>query len=78
MKMQKKDFMPEFFDECAGVAVPLDVGVRALRRSLEMNTEQFGAALGVSSRTVEGWELGRPAALAALLTMFSKYGKRKF
>ena len=30
--------------------------VRKLRKALGMNTEDFGALVGVSKRTVEGWE----------------------
>lgn len=33
-----------------------------------MNTQEFGALLGVSARTVEGWEQGRkPSRLASLI-----------
>jgi len=33
--------------------------IRALRKRLGLNCEQFGALVGVSGRTVEDWEQGR-------------------
>ncbi len=34
-------------------------GIKKLRKSMGMNTREFGEACGVSSRTVEDWEQGR-------------------
>ena len=36
-----------------------DVDFRALRKSLNMTQKEFAHILGVSSRTVEAWEIGR-------------------
>jgi DNA-binding transcriptional regulator YiaG len=49
-------------------------GIQAIRHHLGMNCAELGEHLGVSARTVEGWEQGRVPetrslnALAALVT----------
>ena len=47
-------------------------GVKAIRDKAGLTTQQLGDAIGVSRRTVEGWESGRmPSTLAlrALATL---------
>lgn len=41
-------------------------GVKAIRKKLGMKTTQFADHLGVSRRTVEGWESGREPGRLAL------------
>ena len=52
---------------------PLDyaAGIRMVRRDWKMNTAGFGEKLGVSGRTVEGWEQGRMPDIRALLRLMS-------
>lgn len=55
-------------------------GIRALRRRLGLNTEQFGRIYFVSPRTVENWEQGRREpqglALASLKKEISKLERK--
>lgn len=44
-------------------------GVRAYRAHQGWTTQQLADACGVSRRTVEGWEQGRPVPAAALNVM---------
>lgn len=48
---------------------PLDYadGIRQLRKLLGMSTDDIAKIAGVSRRTVEGWEQGRPIAKPALM-----------
>lgn len=50
---------------------PMDYapGVRAVRKKLDLTTAEFGERMGVSARTVEGWEQGRIPNNTALLLM---------
>jgi putative transcriptional regulator len=43
----------------AGVYVPPDVDVKAIRRKLETSQEDFAAAFGFSINQVRDWEQGR-------------------
>ena len=45
--------------EAARVSHVADVDVRAIRESLGMSRSKFAALLGISERTLEGWEQGR-------------------
>jgi len=44
-------------------------GIKAIRAHLGMTTQQLGESLGVSRRTVEGWEMGRMPSTLALRAM---------
>lgn len=44
-------------------------GVRAARKLLDLSTADFGGRMGVSARTVEGWEQGRVPNNTALRLM---------
>ena len=44
-------------------------GVKAIRAKRGWSTQQLAAVCGVSRRTVEGWEQGRPVPAAALNAM---------
>jgi DNA-binding transcriptional regulator YiaG len=44
-------------------------GIRELRGNLGISTEDLAKACGVSRRTVENWEQGRPPSAAALNAM---------
>ena len=41
-------------------------GIKAIRAKLEISTQQLADKIGVSRRTVEGWEQGRPISTPAL------------
>ena len=63
--------IPVILDE-AGSVTDYGPGVRAIRDKAGLTTQQLGDAIGVSRRTVEGWESGRmPSTLAlrALATL---------
>lgn len=52
--------------------------IREARRKTGLNTAAFGALLGVSGRTVEGWEQGRrkvPATVVRMLPLIIYEGK---
>jgi DNA-binding transcriptional regulator YiaG len=44
-------------------------GIKAIRAHLGMTTQQLADAVGVSRRTVEGWEMGRMPSTLALRAM---------
>lgn len=60
--------IPVFVD---GAGQPLDYadGLRRLRREKGWNTTKLAELLGVSRRTVEGWEQGRMPSKTALLLL---------
>ena len=45
--------------EAARVSHVADVDVRAIREGFDMSRSKFAALLGISERTLEGWEQGR-------------------
>lgn len=47
---------------------PMDyaAGVKEIRRRLDLTAAELAAKLGVSTRTVNGWEIGRMPKTAAL------------
>jgi DNA-binding transcriptional regulator YiaG len=50
-------------------------GIQAIRRELKLSCAELGEKLGVSGRTIEGWEQGRlpeTRALNALADLLSK------
>jgi DNA-binding transcriptional regulator YiaG len=46
-------------------------GIKALREKTGMTTQQLADAVGVSRRTVEGWESGRMPSTLALRALAS-------
>jgi DNA-binding transcriptional regulator YiaG len=44
-------------------------GIKAIRAKTGMTTQQLAEAVGVSRRTVEGWEMGRMPSTLALRAM---------
>jgi len=46
-------------------------GIKAIREKNKMNTQQLADAVGVSRRTVEGWESGRQPSTLALRALAS-------
>jgi len=46
-------------------------GIKAIRTKAGMSTQQFADAVGVSRRTVEGWESGRMPSTLALRALAS-------
>jgi len=56
---------PVFVDEEDGLLEDAE-GVRRLRREIGWSRAQMGEEMGVSSRTVEGWEQGRPISGPAI------------
>lgn len=51
--------------------LPMDTAaaVRAIRRALGLSVAAVGEACGVSPRTVEGWEQGKPMRGPAVLAL---------
>lgn len=45
--------------KAARVSRVADIDVRAIRESFSMSRSKFAALLGISERTLEGWEQGR-------------------
>ncbi|MFT3992511.1 MAG: helix-turn-helix transcriptional regulator [Luteolibacter sp.] len=56
--------MPVIID--GGRVVDYATGIKAIRAKLGWSKQQLADACGVSPRTVEGWEMGRPPTAAAL------------
>ena len=54
------------YDERGLVAISLVALVREVRRENSWTTQQMGKEMGVSARTVEGWEQGRPISGPAI------------
>jgi len=44
-------------------------GIKAIRAKTGMSTQELAEAVGVSRRTVEGWEMGRMPSTLALRAM---------
>lgn len=52
-------------------------GIKAIRKKAGMTTQQFADEIGVSRRTVEGWESGRmPSTLALRALAFQSVTDR--
>lgn len=66
--------MPVFLD-AEGVVIDFSDGVKIVRRQLGYSTTELASLCGVSRRTVEGWEQGRPLTAAALNVMQSLLGQ---
>ena len=49
--------------------------IQAARKRLGLNTADFGAKLGVSGRTVEGWEQGKHQPTGPALVLLRKLAK---
>jgi len=49
--------IPVILDD-AGQVMDYGPGIQMIRKKLGLNTAGFGALIGVSGRTVEGWEQG--------------------
>ena len=60
--------IPVMLDD-SGSLIDYADGVRQLREQLQWSTQQLADCCGVSRRTVEGWEQGRPPTAAALNVM---------
>ena len=50
-------------------------GVKLLRENAGLTRIEFANTLGVSDRSVEGWELGRSVSTDALLKIYNIYGE---
>jgi DNA-binding transcriptional regulator YiaG len=53
----------------AGEPMPTSEGIREIRRRLGISAADLASSCGVSRRTVEGWEQGRPVSKAPMLLM---------
>lgn len=76
--MKKNSLTTEHPSSSYGIPVFLDAegrpmdyadGVRQIRRSFGWSVSDLAERCGVSPRTVEGWEQGRPVSTPALLLM---------
>lgn len=57
--------IPVILDD-SGAVMDYAIGIRSIREKLGVNQAQLGARIGVSARTVAGWEQGRMPETAAL------------
>lgn len=57
------------FDDATNGATPKTPNARAVREQLGLSRSQFAALIGVSERTVEGWEQGRRQPSGPALTL---------
>lgn len=62
--------VPVILDE-EGTLLDYACGVKSIRMRLRWSTQQFADEIGVSRRTVEGWESGRMPSTLALRAMAS-------
>lgn len=53
----------------AGSELLVDPNPRTIRKELNLSREQFARVIGVSERTVEGWEQGRRKPTGPALTL---------
>jgi DNA-binding XRE family transcriptional regulator len=56
---------PVFIDT-AGSVIPSELAIQSLRHLCGMTANEFGKLIGVSGRTVNGWEQGRRVNEAAI------------
>ena len=49
-----------------GSVMDYATGIKTLRAKIGLSTQQLAQKIGVSRRTVEGWEQGRPISTPAL------------
>lgn len=63
--------MPVILDDAGNLMKP-EAAFRAARERLRLTNAELAPLLGVSVRTVEGWDLGRPVGSAAALNMLGK------
>lgn len=68
--------IPVILDE-SGELMDSAPGIKRLRAKLGFSTQQLADACGVSRRTVEGWEQGRPPDAAPLNVMTRLLRARK-
>lgn len=64
----------KFYDD-KGRAMPQADFIKELRRRHRVGTRELADVCGVSPRTVEGWEQGRPMSKAALKLLDLTYRK---
>lgn len=46
--------------------------IRDVRKRMGLNTREFGVLIGVSGRTIEGWEQGRRSPSKSALLLIKK------
>lgn len=61
--------IPVILDDDGTTVMDYAEGVKKLRNQLNLSTQDLADHCGVSRRTVEGWEQGRPPSAAALNVM---------
>ena len=66
---------PQFLDE-HGKPVPYAYAVRKIRAHLKLTAAGLASKLGVSERTVNGWEQGRPPSFAGLIRLGTMLGEK--
>lgn len=67
--------VPVILDD-AGNVIDYAVGIKSARAKLDLTAAELAEKLGVSERTVNGWEIGRMPTTAAL-NMLGKLLKRR-
>jgi transcriptional regulator with XRE-family HTH domain len=71
-----KIVLPAIFDD-NGRRMSFADGVKEIRAKFGLSTEQLAQECGVSRRTVEGWEQGRPLREAALKLLARYYDRQR-
>lgn len=66
---------PTFTDE-HGKVVAYPYAVRKIRSHLKITAAELGAKIGVSGRTINGWEQGRPPNFAGLIRLGTVIGPK--
>lgn len=60
--------VPVFLDDCDEL-VDYAEGLRQLRKEKNWNVKELAGRIGVSPRTIEGWEQGRMPSKSALILL---------
>ena len=69
------EYRPTFIDE-HGKVVAYPYAVRKIRSHLKITAAELGAKIGVSGRTVNGWEQGRIPSFAGLIRLGTMLGAK--
>ena len=69
MRIELRNNEPVFIAGIRDDVLPVSEGVKRLRKDKRLSTTELARLLGVSRRTVEGWEQGKAISRMALLFM---------
>ena len=69
MRIELRNNEPVFIDGTKNNVLSVKDGIKRLRKDKQLNTTELARLLGVSRRTIEGWEQGKTVSRMALLFM---------